>query len=125
MKHVSVPPALSLPSGDAVLGRTSVDKAPPARGRARERNYAQGILFACNVLGTLSLLAALVIMYFSPDRLAHMHVTEQQAQMFTLNVISLLLLVAWLQRNLTGAWRAFTLAAAFIVLAESWLVGLT
>jgi hypothetical protein len=82
-------------------------------------------LFTCNVVATLLLLGALLLLYAWPEKMASIHLTEQMTQMATLNIISLLLLVAWLQRNLTGAWRVFTVGAAFVVLAESWLVGLT
>lgn len=111
MKHVSAAPP---PAPVPVISR-----------RSRERNFAHGLLFACNILATLALLGALALLFAYPEKMAQFHLTEQMTQMLTLNLISLLLLVAWLQRNLAGAWRAFTVAGAFIVLAESWLVGLT
>lgn len=97
----------------------------PARRDRKDRNLAQGFLFASNVIATLLLLGSLLLLYAWPEKMPAYHLDEQTAQMFTLNLVSMLLLVAWLQRNLTRGWRAFTVAAAFIVLAQSWLVGLT
>lgn len=95
------------------------------QARPREGNFPRGFFFACNILATLLLVGALLIVFLWPDKMARLHVSQQIAHMVTLNLISLLLLVAWLQRNLSGAWRALTLAGTFIVLTESWLVGLT
>lgn len=110
MKHVSSSPIAS---------------SSPSRPRGRERNFAQGLLFVVNLLATLTLLCVLLLLYVFPDHQGQLGLTEQTTRMLTLDVISMLLIVAWLQRNLTGPWRVATLGAAFVVLAESWLVGLT
>lgn len=117
MKHVSSSP----PTGTTSPGALS----PRPRLRGRERSVAHTFLFIVNILATITLLAALTLLYALPDQMSALQLTEQTTQMIILNLVSLLLLVAWLQRNLSGPWRAATLAAAFIVLAESWLVGLT
>jgi len=98
---------------------------PKPRVNPRERSFVRGLLFGINVVATLSLAAILTLLYLMPDRLAQYQMNAQMAQMVTLQIVSLLLLVAWLQRNLSATWRAFTLGAAFVVLAESWLVALT
>lgn len=110
MKHVSSAP----PSSPA-----------PSRSRGRDRNVTQGLLFVINLMATFTLLCALTLLFVFPEHQGQLNLTEQTTRMLTLDVISLLLLVAWLQRNLTGRWRMVTLGAAFVVLAESWLVGLT
>ncbi|MBM3464516.1 MAG: hypothetical protein FJX76_20670 [Armatimonadetes bacterium] len=81
--------------------------------------------FVCNVIATLLLAGSLAVVYGWPEYLAAVRFDVAQGQMFVLTLVSFLLLVAYLQRSVVGAWRVFTLAGAFIVLVESWLIALT
>lgn len=81
-------------------------------------------LFICNMLATLVLLVSLVVSYALPQYLPRLHLTPVDGQMLNMQLVSLLLLLAYLQRNLTGGWRIFALASAFVVLVESWLIAL-
>ncbi len=87
-------------------------------------NRTQTLLFAANVLATLTLLAAVLVAYVWPQYMARVHMTEQSMQILMLNLISFLLLCAWLGQTGRRAWRCLTLIAAFVVLCESWLMGL-
>lgn len=99
---------------------------PVARPVSRkERKIVQTVLFVINLLAAFALAATLLLLYGMPERMAELRLTEQTTRMLTLDLVSLLLLVAWLRRNLSPPWRAMTLGAAFLVLAESWLVRLS
>ena len=85
---------------------------------------SQNFLFACNLACICTLIAALVITYVVPAQLQRFHLDPTSARMLILNLISLSLLLAYIQRNLTPAWRTFSLVFAFVILLESWIVAL-
>ena len=85
---------------------------------SRSHNF----LFACNLLCICLLLGALTITYEQPAYLERCHLNPVTGRMLCLNLISLSLLLAYIQRNLTPGWRRFSLACSFVILAESWLV---
>jgi hypothetical protein len=81
-------------------------------------------MFIGNATATMLLFAALLLGWVWPQYLGKLHLNAQSIQMLSLNLISFILLMAWLQRNLKMTWRIFALAGAFLVLVESWLIAL-
>lgn len=81
-------------------------------------------VFVLNLVATVLLVVSLLVAYVMPEWQAPLHLDGRSSQMVTMNLISLLLLLAYLQRNLTPGWRIFALAGAFVVMAESWLISL-
>lgn len=90
---------------------------PTARG--------QLLLFVASLLTTLALVASFVLALGFPEYLGRLDLDERSVQLLHMDLISLILLLAWLQRNLSRAWRTLTLAGAFIVLVESCLMAIT
>jgi len=91
---------------------------------AAQQSKLRTFLFVCNLLATVLLVAALLTTCVFPEWQKPLHLDPRASQMITMNLISLLLLLAYLQRNLTPGWRIFALAGAFMVMAESWLISL-
>ena len=82
-------------------------------------------LFVASLLTTLVTVASFVLALAFPEHLGRFHLDSRSVQLLHMNLISLILLLAWLQRNLSPTWRTLTLAGAFIVLAESCLMAIT
>lgn len=85
----------------------------------------QMFLFVAGLLSTLVLLASFVLALGFPDHLALFHLDARSVQLVHMDLVSFILLLAWLQRNPSPTWRTLTLAGAFIVLAESCLMAIT
>lgn len=127
MKHTPAD-RWSLTRRKAGLGRSESPPGTPEPAEVAaktDRTFLQWSLFAFNILATLLLVGLLLLLYVWPEQRSQFHLTEHTAHLLTLNLISVLLFSAWLQGSMSGAWRVLTLAAAFIVMAESCLVGLS
>ncbi len=75
-----------------------------------------------NLLSMASFLGLAFLLTFWPQRVAMLHLTLLDAQVLLMELISLLLLLAFLGRNVSKGWRWFTLTASFVVLSESILM---
>ena len=75
-----------------------------------------------NLLVMLSLLTLGLTMAYFPHHLASLHLTLLDSQLVIMQLISLLMLLAFLQKNLSTGWRLFTLTGSFVVLGESILM---
>lgn len=71
---------------------------------------------------TLLFFAALIITFLYPEFLQKLNLTETEAWVIIMNLISLIFLLSFLQTHLSLPWRIFCLIASFLVLFESILM---
>ncbi|MFP4498105.1 MAG: hypothetical protein ACLFQV_07830 [Vulcanimicrobiota bacterium] len=75
-----------------------------------------------NFLATVLFFAAVIITYMYPNLLEQWKITPVEARTIIMNLISLILLIYFLQTHLKLSWRIFCLIGSFIVLIESILM---
>jgi hypothetical protein len=75
-----------------------------------------------HTLSTLSFLSLFFLVFFFPQALSALHLTQELARIIMLQIISFIFLLAYLQFYFSPGWRFFSLILCFGFLAQSvWL----
>jgi hypothetical protein len=87
-----------------------------------EGDTLKKMLSQLSLTATILFVVTLVISLLYPEVLKVLFLTQMEARSIILTLISLILLLSFLQSQLSLSWRIFCLITSFIVLIESILM---
>ncbi|MDQ7822171.1 MAG: hypothetical protein RDV48_05185 [Candidatus Eremiobacteraeota bacterium] len=80
------------------------------------------VIFYINVVTITLFFCFLGLLFLWPEYIPFFYLTHNTCRLAIMQLISLMLLLAFFQQHLSYRWKVLCVIASFIVLAEAWLM---